>query len=370
MKYSMWHSNAFLCTMMLFIALSFSSCFEEVKIPSGCDLPSRHSNVNNYYISGTSRDGIGAAVATLWKKGVPVNLLASYPDAVVYTSAGFGMAVSGKDVYVCGAIYTSKGTYPIFWKNGQPILLTPGTGEARAIVVVGADVYVAGFISNDNGSLYGVIWKNGIGTNLTAGEIQSVAHALVVSGNNIYVGGYLVKEGKTYGTYWKNGNPVLVTSGDNYAEVRSLAVKGATVYTAGIEAGDPVGKYWKNADAVTLTDGSSKVIVSTVQTTGKDVYVAGTRYNGINAVEMIVWKNNTIVSTTPLSANDLMVSTIKTLNNKVLVTGSIIYRNDNSSVYGDATVWTDGVPSTLEQGADGTNVYFANSIEVISKNQH
>ena len=369
MKRSKWESNAFLYAMVLFIALSFWSCFEEVKIPPGSDLPPLHSN-GNYYISGTSREAIGAPIATLWKNGIAINLPASYPDATVHSSAGFGMAVSGKDVYVCGAIYTSLGTYPVYWKNGQAILLTPGTGEARAIAVVGLDVYVAGVISNDNGSLYGVIWKNGIGTNLTAGEIQSVAQALVVSGNNVYAGGSLVKEGKTYGAYWKNGNPVLVSSGDNYAEVRSLAVKGGTVYTAGIETGDPVGKYWKNAEAVTLTDGSSKVIVSAVHTAGHDVYVAGTKYNGINAVEMIVWKNNNIITTTPLNANDLLVSNIKALNGKVLVTGSIIYRNDDSSVYGDATVWINGAPSTLDQGADGSHVFFANSIEVISGNHH
>lgn len=69
-----------------------------------------------------------------------------------------------------------------------------------------------------------------------------------------------------------------------------------------------------------------------------------------------------------MNANDLTVSTIKAAHNKVLVTGSVVYRNDNSSIYADATLWTNGEPSTLARGADGTNAYFATAIEVISGN--
>lgn len=367
MTHSKWVRNSYLYAMVLFIALAFSSCFEDIQTPPGSDPPTGNNNAKTYYVSGTGMNESGVAVATLWKAGIPVNLSASYPDAVVYNSAGFGMAVSGKDVYVCGVIYTSKGNYPIYWKNGLPVLLTPGNGEATAIAVVGTNVYVSGVISNDNGNYYGVIWKNGVLTPLTAGEIYSSAGALVVSGGNVYVGGHLIQDGKTFAAYWKNGSPVLLTSGDNFATVQSLAIKGATVYTAGIELGNDVGKYWKNGEVVNLTDGSSKVIVSAVYTTGNDVYVAGKRFDG-STVEMIVWKNEIIISTTPMNANGLDINAVKVLHNKILVSGNVIYRNDNSSIYADATVWANGVPSTLAQGADGTNVYFANSIEVINGN--
>lgn len=365
MNHSKWVRNAYLCATVLFMALTLSSCFEDVKIPPGSDPPTGHSNAKGIYISGTGRNGNGVAVATLWKTGVPVNLTASYPDAVVYNSAGNGMAVSGKDIYVCGVVITSKGNYPIYWKNGQPIILTPGNGEATAIAIVGKDVYVSGVISDGTGNSYGVIWKNGVMTPLTEEEIYSSTSALVVSGGNVYVGGYLVQDGKTHAAYWKNGNPVLLTSGDNFANVQSLAIKGSTVYTAGIEVGNDIGKYWKNGQVVNLTDGSVKVIVTAVYTTGNDVYVAGKRFNG-STVDMIVWKNNNIISTTSMNVNDLEVRAIKVVHTKVLVTGNVVYRNDNSSIYGDATIWANGEPSTLAQGADGTNVYFANSIEVIN----
>jgi hypothetical protein len=50
--------------------------------------------------------------------------------------------------------------------------------------------------------------------------------------------------------------------------------------------------------------------------------------------------------------------------NNVIATGNVVYKYPNSTVNAHATVWTNGEPETLAQGADDTNVYFANSIVV------
>jgi hypothetical protein len=346
---------------VLLLALTLFSCFEEVKFPPSSDPPPKGSHEKGLYISGIAMNEQGIPVASYWKNGVPINLSATYQDAIVYSSSGFGMTMAGNDIYVCGVLYTSKGNIPMYWKNDVPVILTPGNGEATAMAVVGNNIYVSGVVSFDNGDHYGVVWKNGVISYLTEGATFSRANALIVSGQNVYVGGYTIQDGKTYATYWKNGTPTLLTTGDNFAHVQSLAITGNTLYAAGRELGTDVGMYWKNGQVVNLTDGSSQVIISAVYTKGHDVYVAGKRRNG-DAWELVVWKNNNIIITTPMNSLDIQIHNIITYQNKVLVTGGVIYQNANS--YTHATVWTDGEPATLPQGADDTNVYLANSIVI------
>ena len=355
--------NTYLYLPVLLLALTLFSCFEEVKMSPSSDPPPKGKNEKGLYISGTGKNQDGVAVATYWKDGVPINLSATYPDAVFYNSVGFGMAMSGNDIYVCGVLYTSKGNIPAYWKNGVPVILTPGTGHATGIAVVGNNVYISGVLQFDNGDMYGVVWKNGVVSYLTEGTTFSLANTVVVSGQNVHVGGYIIQEGKTYATYWKNGNPQLLTSGDNFAQVESLAIAGNTVYAAGRELGNDVGKYWKDGQVVNLTDGSSQVTISAVCTKGHDVYLAGRRRNG-DASELVVWKNNNIIITTPMNGFDIQIHAVGLSQSDVLVTGGVIFRNENSSVYAHATLWTNGEPETLAQGADGINVYLAKSIDV------
>jgi hypothetical protein len=363
MMHSKGVRNSYLYISVLFSALTMFSCLDEVKMSPSTDPPPRGKDNKGIYISGTGKDTNGGVVATYWKNGVPTNLFATYPDAVVYNSSGFGMTISGNDIYVCGILYTSKGNYPIFWKNGHPTVLGPGNGEATAISVIGNVVYVSGIVSDDNGFNYGVVWKNGVISYLTEGEIYSSATTLVVSGQNVYVGGYLVQDGKTFAAYWKNGTVRLLTSGDNFANVQSLAIAGSTVYAAGIELGNDAGKYWKNGEVVNLTDGSVKVMVSALYTSGSNVFAAGKRQTG-EMWEMVVWKNGNIVNATPMTAFDIQIQNIISTHSDVLVTGTVIFRNENSSIYTDATLWTNGEPETLPMGSDGLNGYFANSIAV------
>lgn len=357
--------NTYLYLPVLLLALTLFSCFEEVKMSPSSDPPPKGKNEKGLYIGGTAMNENGVAVASYWKNGAPTNLSATYPDAVFYNSVGFGMAMSGNDIYVCGVLYTSKGNIPTYWKNGVPVILTPGTGQATGIDVVGNNVYVSGVLQADDGSHYGVVWKNGVISYLTQGAVYSVANALVVSGQNVHVGGYITQDGKTYATVWKNGTPTFLTAGDNFAHVQSLAISGNTVYAAGRELGTDVGMYWKNAQVVNLTDGSSQVTISAVCTKGHDVYVAGRRRNG-DASELVVWKNNNVIITTPAPMNsfDIQIQAVSVYQSTVLVTGLVIYRNENSSIYTNATLWTNGEPETLAQGADGINGYFANSIVV------
>jgi len=249
-----------------------------------------------------------------------------------------------------------------------PVLLSPGNSLASAITVVGDDVYVAGAIAIGNGYSYGVIWKNGIANYLTDGSTYSSATTIMVSGANVYVGGNIVEDNKTYATYWKNGTPHVLTSGEAFAYVQTLALDGETIYAAGpdpTESGTYTSKYWKNDQVVNLTDGPSDAEVIAVYLKGGDVYVAGKRQLQIGARwELVVWKNNNVISTTPMDVFDLEIAAIATAQDDVIVAGGVAFSHGNSTGHGDAIVWTNGEPLTLSKGSDGINGYGATSIIV------
>ena len=59
-----------------------------------------------------------------------------------------------------------------------------------------------GVLQFDNGDMYGVVWKNGVVSYLTEGTTFSYANTLIVSGQNIHVGGYIISG-------WKNVRHIL-----------------------------------------------------------------------------------------------------------------------------------------------------------------
>jgi hypothetical protein len=68
--------------------------------------------------------------------------------------------------------------YVACWKNGEPVTLqSAGTGLlARSIAIVGNDIYISGFVV-ENGKQVACYWKNGIKTNLVSTATFSNAQA-------------------------------------------------------------------------------------------------------------------------------------------------------------------------------------------------
>jgi hypothetical protein len=91
----------------------------------------------------------------------------------------------------------------VYWKNGKENLLSNGT-SAKAVSLSGNDVYFAGFERNAEAINVMVSWKNGQPTRLTDGKESAGVYAMTVSGQDVYLAGYL--EGNA--TYWKNGKAV------------------------------------------------------------------------------------------------------------------------------------------------------------------
>jgi hypothetical protein len=109
-----------------------------------------------------------------------------------------------------------------YWKNGTPVQLTTLTNAGVvSIFASGTDVYATGNQSNSLAEF----WKNGVLTPLTSASTESGANQMVVSGDDVYIGGGEIgSSGEGIAGYWKNGAFVPVTDGTHFASAFGLAV--------------------------------------------------------------------------------------------------------------------------------------------------
>jgi hypothetical protein len=161
--------------------------------------------------------------ATYYKNKIPVHLsdIKGSQQSIITS-----MFISGNDVYASGNIYRIDPVFnspiidtAVYWKNGAMTVLPSGGYDAHttAIAVKGNDVYVAGYINNGNWNSmnmdyrvpHATLWKNGIPVTLSKGVFASYTNNMVLSGNDVYVGGTEVTD-STVTAYWKNGTPVTL----------------------------------------------------------------------------------------------------------------------------------------------------------------
>ena len=214
---------------------------------------------NDVYVSGYEGGASSSKQAKYWKNGTVVNLAANATEFSLATS----IAVTGTDVYVTVNIYNPSPHATIF-KNGVLTDLSAGftTSAANAVLLNGADVYVAGMHS----STVAKYWKNGVATILpsTAALSETAAFSIFISGTDIYAAGF-EKTPAGQGNievakYWKNGVITNLTDATHHAAANAIVVSGADIYAAGYEenaSGNGVAKYWKNGTAVILTNGAN-----------------------------------------------------------------------------------------------------------------
>ena len=181
------------------------------------------------------------------------------------------------DIYVAGIVYESTGrSVGTYWKNGVATSVGDNVygSYATGIAVSGSDVYVAGAVGSSDltGHDMATYWKNGAPYPLTDGTREGYANALAISGNDVYVaGGYFGGFDSSgnqlpgFAGYWKNGSPVDFSNGSWGIEIRSIFVSGSDVYVAGAidvttQVGPnsyyetPVATIWKNGVPTQLTD--------------------------------------------------------------------------------------------------------------------
>jgi hypothetical protein len=283
----------------------------DAALPGSLVVTSGAAGTTDVYIAGYVNPSL--PIAGYWKNGVPVALSDGSKTAVAYA-----VTVSGADVYVAGyeadgdSYVTNLGVIDRYrvaklWKNGTTIRLSDGTyhAEAHAVAVSGTDVYVAGREATTHSSTGGYsgfsvakVWKNGVGTALTSPGGFAQASAIAFSGSDVYLAGYQ-QVGNTYQTavYWKNNTAVILTDGTTVAEATGIAVSGTDVYVSGQQEATVVGatvvKLWKNGVATSLSNGAQSDYGTGIALNGTDVLVSGSQ-----AYLAMLWQNGQPIALT------------------------------------------------------------------------
>jgi hypothetical protein len=201
-----------------------------------------------------------------WKNGAGITVNVNDPiisQIVTGNGSCTGICISNNNVYAVGSYRNSQGRFsPWEFTNGTiPANTIPNNDKhcfANAVFVSGSDKYVAGNQNNaTTGLAMATIWKNGTAQALTEGIASlGVATAVVVVGNDVYVAGYEQEDyyhvGPTFAKCWKNGVAVKLSTTSSGAT--GIAVFGNDVYVSGWENNGSynVAKYWKNGVPVNL----------------------------------------------------------------------------------------------------------------------
>ncbi|MGE8427982.1 MAG: FKBP-type peptidyl-prolyl cis-trans isomerase N-terminal domain-containing protein [Sphingobacterium sp.] len=195
-----------------------------------------------------------------FKNGQETNFPNEVPASVINDRVHF---VSGNDVYVANS--TDEAAY---WKNGTKVTLDntlhhPNSVQVSSIFVSGSDVYVSGFKSyaskgaDNTNKQMALYWKNGQEIILSTGTGRYATRStrsIFVSGNDVYVAGMSTDPttGESMAVYWKNGQEVVLAKGQTFTQALAIAVSGSDVYVAGENSNRKV--YWKNGQETNLTD--------------------------------------------------------------------------------------------------------------------
>lgn len=262
---------------IVIIILSILSCSND----NSSSEPETIATVKDIYVCGyEKKSNVGKLIATVWKNGIATSLTDGTKDAVATD-----IAVSGENVYVVGGEENSKGIYLAkIWINGVSVDLTEQPSDAKKVIVSGGDIYVLGYVLENN-SYVEKIWKNGIMSEI---EIEGITTSLAVNNGDVYIVGFHDQVAKV----WKNGIFSNLTSGMFYSVANDIEIKDNDVYIVGEEdvASVSVAKVWKNGVATDLSDGKLHNTAKAISIAGNDIYVSGTQFkNMVNSSK--VWKN-------------------------------------------------------------------------------
>jgi hypothetical protein len=188
---------------------------------------------------------VGGSFAYYWDNGIPfylVTILLAGPSVVAT-----GITTSDEDIYACGYQYYGVKRYGIVWKNGVAGSLsniTTQDAQPFAIQVTGQNVYVVGYLNNGNHDV-ATVWVNGQPTALLGDTVNSYANALTIVGNDIYIAGYRAQSNSSnhVALYWKNGNPTTLSDGTADASTTGIGLVSTDLYVAGNMGG---GILWKD----------------------------------------------------------------------------------------------------------------------------
>ncbi len=273
-----------------------------------------------------------------------------------------------EDVYVAGGMRVSGMTRATYWKNGVPITLNEGTRASMAndIFIKGSDIYVVGYVKNEQYEEMPALWINGAESLLNIRGASGMAYSVFVA-DKIYIGGY-ESNGPVTARLWVSGNSEYVTPlNEGIAEIRSIYVDQNKVYLAGYEyeGNNKIAKYWiydsqgsNPFEEFTLDQQQGQVndnVANSIVVKNNKIYIAGRDDKGA-----VLWTNNVPTRLYPDDPKSLGQS-IFIKNNDIYVAGISGDQPTNMAWY-----WKNGELTNLSRG-DG-DLEFANSIAVGEEN--
>jgi hypothetical protein len=314
---------------------------------------SENPALGNVFVAGTDYDTVATFrdIPTVWRGKKSTSLATGTGNA--YAKA---IAIKGDDYFVTGYENTTSGWLCKVWKNNE-LLFSIGDGDPTVgygIDVDGDDIYVAGHnYIPVSGKHYAMLWKNGAAnaTYLTDGTNQAEAFTVVVSGSDIFVGGYDGNQARV----WKNGVPMELANSENF-RIRGIAISGSDVYAVG-ECNcfsDIVIRYWKNGVATTITDGTYDAYGYSIAVSGNDVYVAGVENSSSKRIAK-VWKNGFPTNLTDGTRN-AWATGVAIKGGQVYVVG---YERTANDIFNYAMLWKNGTATKI-----GTRRSEASSIAI------
>lgn len=198
-------------------------------------------------------------------------------------------------IYVAGVINQNTA---VIWKNGEMHELTDGGITAKVndiFVSPKGDVYAVGYDTPDNtGINRAVLWVNGKMQYLSDGKKDTQAKSVVVVGNDVYIAGNEIgSKNKCY--LWKNGTATILPTVKGYAEVGSLWIDGNNSYVVGYDDGPAI---WENGEKKDMGLGDSSHQLLNLFIKGGDKYFVGYKSDDTGRDWAMLWKGDT---PTPLS---------------------------------------------------------------------
>lgn len=353
--------------------------------------------VDRVYVAGYASTGIqmGNGIpnqATLWVDGKATQLSPGSP------SFANGLAVVGSTIYAVGEDNGPDGlSRVVVWNNGTAAPLPDGPlsyAYPTSIAASNSTVVVGGEVMQDDGSLAGCTWVNGVlGTQAFGrGRVEQVtlldervvaagwaSEAVELSPNYLWI--------RPTPMSWREDAGTRLTTGITGGEALGVQMSGGNVFVAGMEwrwdpqapqisaslpkfesagrvlsmdlkasdqrlrtaasGGAPlpaVAAYWKNGNAVYLSNGAMWALGSAICVAGNDVYVAGLQQANDFYDAAVYWKNGVM--------GRLTQGNSEARTTGIAVVGSDIYVSGYEVIQGVcvATIWKNGMATRLTDG--------------------
>jgi trimeric autotransporter adhesin len=218
------------------------------------------------------------------------------------------IAANGTEVYLGGQLLVGGNATRnlVRWDGanwsavGTPVNVGDGIAEVRAIALMGSDVYVAGFFSDDGVYGFNKVKKwNGSSWTVLSGSSNIIVYALAAMGTDLYAGGEFTDIAGVSANRiarWNGSSWAALGSGiTSFGTVYALAVVGTDLYVggdftaAGGGSASSIAK-WNGSVWSALGSGTNG-IVRALAVSGSNLYAGGsfTTAGGMAASHIALW---------------------------------------------------------------------------------